>query len=312
MAKAVVLALLCSSFLIYCTVDAFCIQSMSTRGSQRLLVVQQARPDQEELQICTEERGHHHGVEPPSTAPSTISSRQNFLTTAVAMTASGFIVLNTVSSDAAGAAQDAALLISTSTTNSTDKASSASSSTATVDLRSIFEKAGKKALSRGQARALAAIVQVCSLMWLRTSMNYQYRYGGNLRSSLQTLWAKGGIPRLYQGLPFAIVQGPLSKFGDTAANMGILALFDTLPQTAGLPLSVKTACGSAAAGLWRILLMPIDTSKTVLQVQSWKGLEQLWKSVADARLLGPLYRGAWRRRPPPPSDTSCGSRHTTT
>ena len=74
---------------------------------------------------------------------------------------------------------------------------------------------------------------------------------------------------------------------------GILALFDTLPQTQGLPLPLKTACGSAAAGLWRILLMPIDTSKTAMQVQGKEGLDQLWKSVADAGSPGPLYRGAF-------------------
>ena len=91
-------------------------------------------------------------------------------------------------------------------------------------------------------------------MWLRTSMNYQYRYGGNLVSSLQTLYQQGGVARLYQGLPFALVQGPLTRFGDTAANVGILALLDALPDTQEWPLPLKTACGSAAAGLWRIVL----------------------------------------------------------
>jgi len=70
---------------------------------------------------------------------------------------------------------------------------------------------------------MASIFQVLSLMWLRTCMNYQYRYGGTLLSSLRILYAEGGIPRLYQGLPFALIQGPLTRFGDTAANVGILA-----------------------------------------------------------------------------------------
>ena len=128
-------------------------------------------------------------------------------------------------------------------------------------------------------------------MWLRTSMNYQYRYGGNLTSSLQTLWNEGGIPRLYQGLPFAIVQGPLTRFGDTAANVGILALLETTPETQALPLPVKTALGSAMAGLWRIILMPVDSSKTVMQVEGADGLKNLWSLV---RTDGPsvLYQGA--------------------
>ena len=79
-------------------------------------------------------------------------------------------------------------------------------------------------------------------------MNYQYRYGGDLGSSLKTLWAEGAIQRLYQGLPFALVQGPLTRFGDTAANVGILSLLDGLEATSGLPLPA----GSAAAGAFRI------------------------------------------------------------
>ena len=122
-------------------------------------------------------------------------------------------------------------------------------------------------------------------------MNYQYRYGGNLSSSLQTLWKEGGISRLYQGLPFALVQGPLTRFGDTAANVGILALLETLPETQSLPLPVKTAAGSVAAGLWRIVLMPIDSSKTAMQVEGAEGLQDLWGLVGKD---GPsvLYQGA--------------------
>jgi hypothetical protein len=112
-----------------------------------------------------------------------------------------------------------------------------------VDWNAIFQKASKKALGGGKAGASAAVIQVFSLMWLRTSMNYQYRYGGDLFSSLNTLWKEGGIPRLYQGLPFALVQGPLTRFGDTAANVGILTLLESTPETQSLPLPVKTLIG---------------------------------------------------------------------
>jgi hypothetical protein len=175
--------------------------------------------------------------------------------------------------------------------NLSSSESIAEASAASVDWEEILQKASKKALGSGKAGASAAVVQVFSLMWLRTCMNYQYRYGGTLTSSLQLLWAEGGLPRLYQGLPFALVQGPLSKFGDTAANVGILALLETLPAAQGLPLPLKTACGSAAAGLWRIVLMPVDASKTALQVEGADGLNQLWASVL-AKGPGPLYRGA--------------------
>ena len=162
---------------------------------------------------------------------------------------------------------------------------------APIDTRAILQKASKKALGGGKAGAAAAVVQVCSLMWLRTSMNYQYRFGGTLSSSLKELWSEGGIGRLYQGLPFAIVQGPLTRFGDTAANVGVLALLESIPETAALPLPLKTAAGSVTAGLWRIILMPIDTSKTAMQVEGAEGLETLRQRVVENG-PAPLYQGA--------------------
>ena len=43
-------------------------------------------------------------------------------------------------------------------------------------------------------------------------MNYQYANGGTLGEALGTLYEEGGVGRLYQGFPFALVQGPLSRF----------------------------------------------------------------------------------------------------
>jgi hypothetical protein len=122
-------------------------------------------------------------------------------------------------------------------------------------------------------------------------MNYQYKYGGTLGSSLQTLWSEGGIPRLYQGLPFALLQGPLTRFGDTAANVGILALLESTPELQSLPLPIKTAIGSISAGVWRIVLMPIDSSKTAMQVEGADGLKQLW-GLATTEGPAALYQGA--------------------
>lgn len=70
----------------------------------------------------------------------------------------------------------------------------------------------------------------------------------------------------YKGVGPALFQGPLSRFGDTAANAGVLSLLEQTPSTATLPMGVKTLFASGAAALWRINLMPIDTLKTVMQV----------------------------------------------
>ena len=84
-----------------------------------------------------------------------------------------------------------------------------------LDAAAIIKRAAKKAVGGGKAGAAAAVAQVLSLMWLRTAMNYQYRYGGSLPNALGKLYGEGGVGRLYEGLPFALVQGPLSRFGDT-------------------------------------------------------------------------------------------------
>ena len=71
-----------------------------------------------------------------------------------------------------------------------------------------------------------------------------------------TLYGQGGIPRFYRGVGPALIQGPMSRFGDTAANTGVLSLMESYDSTRGLPVGVKTVCASVAAALWRIFLMP--------------------------------------------------------
>lgn len=224
---------------------------------------------------------------------SDISTRRLFLGS---MAATASLLLLTANPDDAKASDAMGLQTTTQIDKNNDNIlfpseSISAADAAAVDWDSIFEKAKKKALGGGKAGALAAVVQVLSLMWLRTSMNYQYRYGGDLASSLKTLWNEGGIPRLYQGLPFALVQGPLTRFGDTAANVGILVLLESTPETQSLPLPIKTAIGSISAGLWRIILMPVDASKTAMQVEGADGLKNLWGLAATE---GPaaLYQGA--------------------
>lgn len=80
-------------------------------------------------------------------------------------------------------------------------------------------------------------------------------------------------------------QGPLSRFGDTAANTGALALLEDVD----IPPVVKTIAASLAAGLFRIFLMPVDALKTIMQV---------WLEVSSG---GPaVYKYADY-----PSDTLC-------
>jgi hypothetical protein len=50
-------------------------------------------------------------------------------------------------------------------------------------------------------------------------MNYQFKNGGGFVSTLRTLYSEGGVVRFYRGILPALIIGPMSRFGDTAANM---------------------------------------------------------------------------------------------
>lgn len=154
-------------------------------------------------------------------------------------------------------------------------------------LGDIIQHAGKKALSGGIPGMIAMALQVVTLMWMRTTINYQYRYGTSTMEALKTLYAQGGIRRFYQGMVPALLQGPLSRFGDTAANTGMLALL----EDAEIPVVAKTIAASLAAGAFRIFLMPVDAIKTILQVEGSTGLAALMTKV---KIGGPgvLYHGA--------------------
>lgn len=133
-----------------------------------------------------------------------------------------------------------------------------------IDTYAILSNAAKRAAQGGLAGAAAMGINVCTLMWMRTTINYQYRYGTTTMVALKTLYADGGIPRFYRGLIPALIQGPLSRFGDTAANTGTMAALDAFELTADMPVAAKTVAASVAAGLFRIALMPIDTLKTTM------------------------------------------------
>lgn len=133
--------------------------------------------------------------------------------------------------------------------------------------RTPVQKAIDRAIGGGLAGSSAMAIQVSSLMWLRTTMNYQYRHGLSTTEAMKTLYKEGGILRFYRGILPALFQGPLSRFGDTAANTGVLALLDQYEATKNLPVGVKTIGASFGAACFRIFLTPIDTWKTMLQVE---------------------------------------------
>lgn len=154
-----------------------------------------------------------------------------------------------------------------------------------------MQVAGKRALGGGVAGASAMVLQVSTLMWMRTIMNYQYRNGGTFTGSYRILMAEGGVRRLYSGLGPAFLQGPMSRFGDTFANAGVLALFYSSESLKDVPTPAKTIFASAAAATMRVFLSPVDTVKTMMQANGKDGIPMLKAKIAAG---GPpvLFHGA--------------------
>lgn len=150
----------------------------------------------------------------------------------------------------------------------------------------------KRALGGGLSGAAAMVLQVLSLMPIRTIMNYQYRHGSSLTVATKTLYADGGIGRYYQGMGAALFQGPIARFGDTAANAGILALLQSNGYLKQLPSPIKTVFASLCAAAFRMVLTPIDTLKTTLQAQGPRGWALLRNRIKSDG-VGSLWWGAF-------------------
>lgn len=155
-----------------------------------------------------------------------------------------------------------------------------------------LSKALKRALGGGLSGAAAMVLQVLLLMPLRTIMNYQYRHGHSFPVATKTLYHEGGFRRYYAGLLPALVQGPVSRFGDTAANAGILALLQSNSYLARMPTLIQTIFASLCAAAFRMILTPIDTLKTTMQAQGSRGTALLRQRIKTEG-IGSLWWGAF-------------------
>jgi len=138
-----------------------------------------------------------------------------------------------------------------------------------------WKRSASSAFRGGISGSIAMVLQVVLLMWLRTVVNYQYRHGVGVLMAFRTLYKEGGILRFYRGASFALLTGPISRFGDTAANEGIKDLM----SGSNLPVWVITMIASLTAASWRVTITPLDTIKTTLQVSGTTGWDRLFLKV---------------------------------
>ena len=99
----------------------------------------------------------------------------------------------------------------------------------------------------GRNGLAAAVVQTVSLMWLRTTMNYQMVKGSDFCTAVRALWRQGGVRRFYRGVWLALLVKPLITFGDVAMVEGAPVLLGAL----GVPSPLWAAGASAGAPVAR-------------------------------------------------------------
>lgn len=156
----------------------------------------------------------------------------------------------------------------------------------TSPLVHIFTEAARS----GVAGGLSMVINVLCFMWLRTTVNYQQAHGSlTTREALAKLYAEGGVLRFYRGLLPALLQAPLSRFGDTASNALLHAL---VVPAGGMQTAGTTALATLLTTSWRLLITPVDTFKTMLQVTGASGTAQLRRKVAAHGMLV-LWDGAF-------------------
>lgn len=159
-------------------------------------------------------------------------------------------------------------------------------------LTRLLHHAKDVAIKSGYNGLFAGFIQVILLMWLRTTVNYQYRYGVSFIIALKELYQQGGILRFYNGFIFAIIQGPLAKFGSLFANEGSQVISNYFSPNLRSSLIISSILGSIISGGFRIMLMPIDSCKTILQVSGKEGFEILYNNVIINGNISLLYQGS--------------------
>ena len=61
--------------------------------------------------------------------------------------------------------------------------------TSDKSLAQIMKESANRALGGGLAGAAAMTINVLTLMWMRTTVNYQYRHGTGMTVALKTLYS---------------------------------------------------------------------------------------------------------------------------
>ena len=117
----------------------------------------------------------------------------------------------------------------------------------------------------------SGIIQVSSLLWLRTINNYQYKYGTPLIDTFKLLYKNGGFIRFYRGYVPSMFVASSCKFGELNAYYYSKEM--NLSKLESLFLI------SSVSSIVKLSIIPVDTLDVFLQVEGKKGINILYNKI---------------------------------
>lgn len=146
----------------------------------------------------------------------------------------------------------------------------------------------KESLKSGIGGFKAKTIQIISLNWLKTIMNYQNNNGTSFKKTIKILYKEGGIKRFFLGITPSLIQGPIIRFGDTFCNEIILDLMEKSNKS----IFIKTFISSSTACLFRILMNPLHNFKIIYQIEG-KNAKKIIKEKIKKNGFISLYQGSF-------------------
>ena len=129
----------------------------------------------------------------------------------------------------------------------------------------------------------SSIIQVSSLLWLRTATIYQHKYGGSMINTINNLYKDGGILRFYGGyLPCLLV-------ASTCKSSELYGYYSV--KNLNLSLNNQSLYITTISNIGRLMVIPFDTLDTFYQLYGSKGYSLL-KTKIKNNGLGILYNGS--------------------
>lgn len=129
-------------------------------------------------------------------------------------------------------------------------------------MNKLYEHKYCSSFMSGIAGSKAMFINVTTLMWLNTTTNIQYCKGGNMYTTINSVYRKGGIFRFYNGFVPTLLHGCISRFGDIYSH----SFVKNNKFLENKHILLDTVFSATLSSTFRSLITPLDTFKIIQQM----------------------------------------------